>query len=95
MRAPSNTCGLRQMKMSTRSLLHSMEVNPTGAHGQQLVWVTAAPPEPTEPAVQEDIDQAVNELNDSFTPMFLGLIVAVVIAIVIGIVNFWALRKRK
>ena len=49
------------------------------------------PPEPTEPAVQEDIDRAV----ESLTPMFLGIIAAVAVAIVIGIVNLWALRKRK
>jgi len=48
------------------------------------------PPTPIEPAVQEDIDRAV----DSLTPMFLGIIVAVAIAIVIGVVNLWALRKR-
>jgi hypothetical protein len=56
--------------------------------------VGAAPPEPTEPAVQEDIDEAVDNLNDSFMPLFYGLIVAVAIAIIIGIVNLWALRKR-
>ena len=49
------------------------------------------PPEPTEPAVKGDIDQAI----DNLTPLFYGIIAAVAVAIIIGIVNLWALRKRK
>jgi outer membrane protein assembly factor BamB len=61
-----------------------------GSWAETGLSVGAAPPEPTEPAVQEDIDEAV----DSLTPLFYGIIVAVVVAIVIGIVNLWGLRKR-
>ncbi len=66
---------------------------------QTYVGVGEAPEEPvtpaTEPEVQEDIDRAVEDLNSSLTPMFIGIIVAVAVAIVIGLVNLWALRKRQ
>lgn len=60
------------------------------SYAQTGLGVTAAPPEPTEPAVQKDVDQAIDSLN----PLFYAIIAAVAIAIVIGIVNLWAIRKR-
>jgi len=80
--------------------LYTITASFEGSDSYWMSWgstglsVGPEPPEPTDPAVQEDIDQAVDDLNNSLTPLFYGIIVAVAIAIIIGIVNFWAIRKR-
>ncbi len=69
------------------------------SYAETAVGVTEAPEEPptpvTEPEVQEDVNQAIDKLNSSLTPILYGTIVAVAVAIVIGIISLLDHRRLR
>ncbi len=72
------------------------------SYAETAVGVLEAPEEPVTPAAQEDIDklegdidQAVDSLNNSLTPILYGTIVAVAVAIVIGIISLLDHRRLR
>ena len=65
------------------------------SYAETALSVGPAPPEPTEPAtpegVQEDIDQAI----DSLTTVLYGIVAAIVVVAILVVYTLWTVRKRQ